>query len=82
MPNDEAVFDDGSTVFVVTPEDDPPSGEYVDTHDVLDELTEEEEAAGDFLGQATDVDNDEDNGSQWGTVENPTVTAEEFRELG
>jgi hypothetical protein len=78
MP-DDPVFDDGSQVVFVTPEEDPPrSGEWVDQEDMILTPTDDEVAAGEFLGQAIDIDDDEDNGSQWGTIENPTMHPEDF----
>lgn len=81
MP-DEPAYDDGSEIVVVTPQDDPPSGEYVDAEELIHNLTDEEMAAGQFLGEVIDVDDDEDDGSQWGSFEEPTMTADDFRELG
>lgn len=82
MP-EEQVFDDGSEVEYEAPVDDPPSGEYVDSHDVIaDALRDPDQvAAGEFLGLAIDPDDDTDNGSQWGTPENPTMTQEDFEAL-
>ena len=74
MP-DEPVFDDGSEVEVVIEEDDPPSsGVWVDNEqDGVFDLSQEEAEAGDFLGQVIDVDDDEDDGLQWGTIEEPVL---------
>lgn len=76
---DEQVFDDGSDVVIVCDEDhDLPEG-FVD-HDELHATIPEMEA-GEFLGKVIDPDNDDDNGSQWGTVDNPTMTSADFVEL-
>jgi len=83
MPDKEMAFDDGSEVEIECEEEDPPrSGEWVDSESLFDEMTEEETEAGEFLGKVIDPDDDEDSGEQWGTVENPTMTAEDFAELG
>lgn len=62
MPDDD-VFNDGSEVEVVCEPDDPPSsGEWVDSEDLIQNPTPEELAMGEVMGQAIDVDDDEDNG--------------------
>ena len=82
MPDEEPVFDDGSDVEIVTDEEEPPRSQvWNDSEEFFENITEEEMAAGEFLGKANDPDDDEDNGSQWGTVENPAMTAEDFEEL-
>lgn len=62
MPDDD-VFNDGSEIEVVCEPDDPPrSGEWVDSEEMIANPTEEELVLGEVVGQAIDVDNDEDNG--------------------
>jgi hypothetical protein len=79
MPDDELVYNDGTEVEVtLEPEDCPTGDDYVDSEDVIAERSEDEEAAGEFLGAAIDIDDDEDDGSKWGTVEEPTMRAEDF----
>lgn len=63
--SDEPVFDDGSEVEVVTPEDDPPrSGEWVDVEPSAVPITEAEAELGRYLGEAIDVDDDDDDGTE------------------
>jgi hypothetical protein len=78
------VFDDGSQVEIeVEPDDPPSSGEWVDSHTAIETALNDpdELAASEFLGEAIDPDDDEDNGSQWGTVQDPAMTAADFDEL-
>jgi len=79
MPK-EQVYDDGSEVVIVTEEDDPPKGPYVDSEEVIENMTGSELEAGEFLGAAIDPDDDEDDGSKWGTIENPTMRPEDFHD--
>jgi hypothetical protein len=59
-------YDDGSSVEVTTPEDDPPSsGHWADPEEALHDPTEEELEAAEFLRQVIDPDDDNDNGLQW-----------------
>jgi hypothetical protein len=71
----DPVFDDGSTIEVYCPVESPGT----DHSDLV--ATEEDIAAGDFLGSAIDPDDDNDNGEQWGTVDDPTMTGADFAEL-
>jgi hypothetical protein len=79
--HDDQVYDDGSEVETECEEDEPPrSGVWVDSEEF--EPSEEEKAAGEFLAKAGDLSREEDaNSEQWGTVENPTMTAEDFEAL-
>jgi hypothetical protein len=70
---DEA-YNDGSNVELeVEPEDAGDDGDMV-----IETMTDDEVAAGEFLGAAIDVADDSDDGSQWGTIENPTMRPEDF----
>lgn len=82
MP-DESVYDDGSEVVHTVEPDDPIPDNYVDPEEVIEEGLQDQVqvAAGEFLGLAIDPDDDEDNGSQWGTAHNPTMSPSDFEEL-
>lgn len=63
--DDDPVFDDGSEVEIVTPVDDPPrSGEWVDVEPSSVPITDAEAELGRYLGEAIDVDDDDDDGSE------------------
>lgn len=62
-PDNGPVFDDGSEVVVETPQEDPPrSGQWADAEPSNVPLTEDEAALGRYLGEAIDVEDDDDNG--------------------
>jgi hypothetical protein len=63
MP-DEQVYDDGSEVEIEVDPEEPPD-RWVDSEEILQNPTRGELEAGEFLGQAIDVDDDDDNGLQW-----------------
>jgi hypothetical protein len=76
----ELVYDDGSDIDETTPYEDPPrDGTWVDPEATAP--TPDEAAAGEFLGAAIDVDDDDDNGDQWGTVEDPALSDDDFEAL-
>lgn len=63
-------YDDGSEVEIETEPDDPPSsGVWVDPEEAIHNPTSEEWVEGMRLGQAIDVDDDEDNGMPGGPGE-------------
>lgn len=64
----DPVYDDGSHVEIECEEAEPMRGPYVDSHDVLDEATDEDRELGVFLGQMIDVDDDTSDGSEWAGV--------------
>jgi hypothetical protein len=75
-------YNDGSEVLVNAEEEDPPkSGVWVDSEDLITDPTDDELNAGEFLGQAIDVDDDEDDGSKWGTIDEPALTGEDMKAL-
>jgi hypothetical protein len=58
-----SAFDDGSIVEIECEPDDPPrSGEWVDSHDALENPTNDELHEGEHHGREIDIDDDEDNG--------------------
>jgi hypothetical protein len=61
--DDEYVFHDGSDVEIDAPADDPPrSGEWIDAEPAQEPLTDAEAALGAYVGDAIDINDDEDNG--------------------
>ena len=62
MPDDNAAYDDGSEVDIVTDVEDPPrSGKWVDAEAFVP--TDDELEMGQLLGETIDVDDDDDNGA-------------------
>jgi hypothetical protein len=51
-------------VVYLEPDEPPSSGTWVDSHDVLGNLTQEEIDAGQRLNELIDLDDDDDNGLQ------------------
>jgi hypothetical protein len=75
-------YDDGSEVEIEVEEDDPPrNGRWRDSEDIIEHPTDDELAAGEFLGLAIDIGDDNDDGSQWGTIDRPTMRPEDFEAL-